>query len=97
LYYADSISFYSPTQLCGGGSDKFDEYIKATEKPLTDTISKIAKDVKDFEDHQKALRLDTVKSYIANKSAIRYVYERSNGQVENGWAVSLALSLYLDF
>lgn len=28
---------------------------------------------------------------------IRYVYERSNGQVENGWAVSLALSLYLDF
>ena len=28
---------------------------------------------------------------------IRYVYERSHGQVENGWAVSLALSLYLDF
>ena len=28
---------------------------------------------------------------------IRYGYERSNGQVENGWAVSLALSLYLDF
>ena len=28
---------------------------------------------------------------------IRYVYERANGQVENGWAVSLALSLYLDF
>lgn len=50
-------------------ADEFDEYIKATEKPLTDTIFKIAKDVKDFEDHQKALRLDTVKSYIANKSA----------------------------
>lgn len=50
-------------------ADEFDEYIKATEKPLTDTILKIAKDVKDFEDHQKALRLDTVKSYIANKSA----------------------------
>nr|DAJ39702.1 MAG TPA: Protein of unknown function (DUF1351) [Caudoviricetes sp.] len=50
-------------------ADEFDEYIKATEKPLTDMISKIAKDVKDFEDHQKALRLDTVKSYIANKSA----------------------------
>ena len=28
---------------------------------------------------------------------IRYVYEQSNGQVENGWAVSRALSLYLDF
>lgn len=50
-------------------ADEFDEYIKETEKPLTDTIFKIAKDVKDFEDHQKALRLDTVKSYIANKSA----------------------------
>lgn len=50
-------------------ADEFDEYIKKTEKPLTDTIFKIAKDVKDFEDHQKALRLDTVKSYIANKSA----------------------------
>lgn len=50
-------------------ADEFDEYIKATEKPLTDTIFKIAKDVKDFEDHQKTLRLDTVKSYIANKSA----------------------------
>nr|DAD87396.1 MAG TPA: Protein of unknown function (DUF1351) [Siphoviridae sp. cthrK8] len=50
-------------------ADEFDEYIKATEKPLTDTIFKIAKDVKDFEEHQKALRLDKVKSYIANKSA----------------------------
>lgn len=50
-------------------ADEFDEYIKATEKPLTDTIFKIAKDVKDFEDHQKTLRLDTVKSYIANKAS----------------------------
>ena len=50
-------------------ADEFDEYIKTTEKPLSDTVFKIAKDVKDFEDHQKSLRLDTVKSYIANKSA----------------------------
>ena len=28
---------------------------------------------------------------------IRYVYEESNGQVAIGWAISLALSLYLDF
>ena len=28
---------------------------------------------------------------------IRYVYEESDGQVANGWAISLALSLYLDF
>lgn len=28
---------------------------------------------------------------------IRYVYEQSNGQPTNGWAVALALELYLDF
>ena len=28
---------------------------------------------------------------------IRYVYESSNGQVPQGWVVSLALGLYLDF
>ena len=28
---------------------------------------------------------------------IRYVYKESNGQVATGWAISLALSLYLDF
>ena len=28
---------------------------------------------------------------------IRYVYEQSGGNVAAGWAVSLALSLYLDF
>ena len=28
---------------------------------------------------------------------IRYVYEESDGQVSTGWAISLALSLYLDF
>lgn len=50
-------------------ANEFDEYIKMAEKPLADTIFKIAKDVKDFEDHQKALRLDTVKSYIANKAS----------------------------
>lgn len=28
---------------------------------------------------------------------IRYVYEESDGQVATGWAIALALSLYLDF
>ena len=28
---------------------------------------------------------------------IRYVYEQTNGQVESGWAISMALNLYLDF
>lgn len=28
---------------------------------------------------------------------IRYVYDQSNGQVTTGWAVAMALELYLDF
>ncbi|MCW1069447.1 DUF1351 domain-containing protein, partial [Streptococcus anginosus] len=50
-------------------ADEFDDYIKTTGKPLDDTIDKIATDVKEFEDHQKAVRLDTVKSYLANKAS----------------------------
>lgn len=49
--------------------DEIDGYIKQASKPLDDTIDKIAADVKEFEDHQKAVRLDTVKSYLANKAA----------------------------
>lgn len=47
----------------------FEKYIKETEKPLKNIINQIANDVKEFENHQKALRLDTVKSYLANKSS----------------------------
>lgn len=47
----------------------FEKYIKETEKPLKNIINQIANDVKDFENHQKALRLDTVKSYLANKAS----------------------------
>lgn len=50
-------------------TDEFDGYIKSTSKPLDDIIGKIADDVKEFEDNQKAMRLDTVKGYIANKCA----------------------------
>lgn len=50
-------------------ADEFDKYIKDTSGPMDDVINKIANDVKEFEDHQKAVRLDTVKSYLANKSA----------------------------
>lgn len=50
-------------------ADEFDDYIKTTGKPLDDTIDKIAADVKEFEDHQKAVHLDTVKSYLANKAS----------------------------
>lgn len=47
----------------------FEKYIKETEKPLKNIINQIANDVKEFEDHQKTLRLDTVKSYLANKAS----------------------------
>lgn len=47
----------------------FEKYIKETEKPLKNIINQIANGVKEFEDHQKALRLDTVKSYLANKAS----------------------------
>lgn len=47
----------------------FEKYIKETEQPLKNIINQIANDVKEFENHQKALRLDTVKSYLANKAS----------------------------
>lgn len=47
----------------------FEKYIKETEKPLENIINQITNDVKEFENHQKALRLDTVKSYLANKAS----------------------------
>ena len=50
-------------------ADEFDKYIKDTSEPMDDVINKIANDVKEFEEHQKAVRFDTVKSYLANKSA----------------------------
>lgn len=50
-------------------ADEFDKYIKDTSEPMDDVINKIANDVKEFEEHQRAVRLDTVKSYLANKSA----------------------------
>lgn len=50
-------------------ADEFDKYVKNAIQPLKDIISKIASDVKEFEDHQKAVRIDTVKGYLSNKSA----------------------------
>lgn len=50
-------------------ADEFDKYVKNAIQPLKDIITKIASDVKEFEEHQKAVRIDTVKGYIANKSA----------------------------
>ena len=50
-------------------ADEFDKYIKDTSEPMDKVIDKIASDVKDFEKHQKAVRLDAVKNYIAKKAS----------------------------
>ena len=50
-------------------ADEFDKYIKDTSEPMDKVIDKIAQDVKEFEEHQKAVRLDAVKNYIAKKAS----------------------------
>lgn len=47
----------------------FEEYIKCATEPLNTIIDKIASDVKDFDDNQKAVMLDTLKSYVSNKAS----------------------------
>lgn len=56
-------------KLLSEPADEFDKYIKQAIQPLKDIIDKIDSDVKEFEAHQKMVRLDTVKAYISNKSA----------------------------
>lgn len=56
-------------KLLSEPADEFDKYIKQAIQPLKDIIEKINVDVKEFENHQKMVRLDTVKAYISNKSA----------------------------
>ena len=56
-------------KLLSEPADEFDKYIKQAIQPLKDIIEKINEDVKEFENHQKIVRLDTVKAYISNKSA----------------------------
>ena len=50
-------------------ADEFDKYIKDTGEPMDKVIDKIAQDVKEFEEHQKAVRIDAVKNYIAKKAS----------------------------
>ena len=56
-------------KLLSEPADEFDKYIKQAIQPLKDIIEKIDVDVKEFENHQKMVRLGTVKAYISNKSA----------------------------
>lgn len=47
----------------------FEKYIKRATEPLNAIIDKIASDIKDFDDNQKAVMLDTLKSYVSSKSS----------------------------
>ena len=47
----------------------FEKYLKRATEPLNAIIDKIASDVKDFDDNQKAVMLDTLKSYVSNKAS----------------------------
>lgn len=46
----------------------FEKYVKRATEPLNAIIDKIASDVKDFDDNQKAVMLDTLKSYVSSKA-----------------------------
>lgn len=50
-------------------ANTWDSYAKSIIEPFATVVSEFDKGIKDIEDHQKALRLDTVKSYIANKAS----------------------------
>lgn len=47
----------------------FEKYVKRATEPLSAIINKIASDVKDFDDNQKAVMLDTLKSYVSSKAS----------------------------
>ncbi len=47
----------------------FEKYVKRATEPLDAIIDKIASDVKDFDDNQKAVMLDTLKSYVSSKAS----------------------------
>ena len=47
----------------------FENYVKRATEPLNAIINKIASDVKDFDENQKAVMLDTLKSYVSSKAS----------------------------
>ena len=48
LYYADFISFYSPTQLCGGGTTKSNSNELPISVPLSFLGPLLGKNERDF-------------------------------------------------
>ena len=47
----------------------FEKYVKRAAEPLNAIIDKIASDVKDFDDNQKALMLDALRCYVSKKAS----------------------------
>lgn len=54
----------------------FEKYVKCATEPLNAVINKIAGDVKDFDDNQKAVMLDTLKSYVSSKASVLFLDAR---------------------
>ena len=50
-------------------ANTWDSYAKSVIKPFEDIVKEFDKGIKDIEEHQRKLKIDTVKSYLANKAA----------------------------
>jgi hypothetical protein len=50
-------------------ANTWDSYAKSIIEPFATVVSEFDKGIKEIEEHQKQLKIDTVKSYLANKSA----------------------------
>lgn len=50
-------------------ANTWDSYAKSIIEPFATVVSEFDKGIKEIEKHQRQLKIDTVKSYIANKSA----------------------------
>lgn len=55
--------------LLSGTANTWDSYAKSIIEPFATVVSEFDKGIKEIEEHQRQLKIDTVKSYIANKSA----------------------------
>ena len=50
-------------------ANTWDSYAKSIIKPFEDMVSEFDKGIKEIEEHQRQIKLETVKSYLANKAA----------------------------
>ncbi|MFR6862489.1 DUF1351 domain-containing protein, partial [Streptococcus pneumoniae] len=50
-------------------ANTWDSYAKSIIDPFATVVSEFDKGIKEIEEHQRQLKIDTVKSYLANKSA----------------------------